>query len=132
MNIFKAQILTPDGPVFEGEVVSVRLPGSSGDFEILHNHANIMSSLEIGAVAVQKESNSEEIFAISGGFVEVSDNQLVLLAEAAEQASGIDVARAQAAKERAEKRLLEPDVDKERAKKALRRALNRILIANRN
>lgn len=132
MNIFKAQILTPDGPVYEGEVVSVRMPGTEGDFQVLYNHASLMSSLEIGPVIVREDNESEEIYAISGGFVEISNNRLVLLAEAAERAANIDIARARAAKERAEQRINDSGMDKERAQKALKRALNRIMIAGRN
>ncbi len=129
MNSFKAQILTPDGPVFEGEVIGVLMPGTMGSFEVLYNHASLMSTLDIGSTTVRKDENSTEIFAISGGFVEVSDNRLILLAEAAERAEDIDVARAEAAKVRAEKRLNEEEWDRLRAEMALLRAINRIKIA---
>lgn len=130
MNSFKAQILTPDGPVFEGEVYSVQLPGSMGNFGVLYNHANLMSTLEVGSTTVRKNDDSVEVFATSGGFVEVSDNKLILLAEAAERAEDIDVARAEAARDRAEKRLLENEWDHLRAEMALKRALNRIKVAH--
>lgn len=129
MNSFKTQILTPDGPVFEGEVYSVQLPGSMGHFGVLYNHANLMSTLEIGSATVRKNDDSTEVFAISGGFVEVSNNKLILLAEAAERAEDIDVARAEAARDRAEKRFLENEWDHLRVEMALKRALNRIKIA---
>ncbi len=129
MNSFKAQILTPDGPVFEGEVIGVLMPGTLGSFEVLYNHANLMSTLDVGSTTVRKDENSTEIFAISGGFVEVSDNKLILLAEAAERAEDIDVARAEAARERAQSRLKEDEWDRLRAEMALLRAMNRIKIA---
>lgn len=129
MNTYRAHILTPDGPVFEGEVVSLRLPGTNGKFQVLHNHASIMSMLEIGEAIVQKENGEVELYAISGGFVDVNDNTLILLAEAAERADEINVSRAQAAKERAERRLKDNHIDNTRYELALRRAVNRLKVA---
>lgn len=129
MRTFKAQILTPDGPVFEGEAVGVKLPGTEGSFEVMYNHANLMSYLNIGSAEVKKENDSPEIYAISGGFVEVSNNNLILLAEAAESAAEIDTERAQKARERALKRLKDEKMDHFRAELALKRAINRLKIA---
>ncbi|HKI45855.1 MAG TPA: ATP synthase F1 subunit epsilon [Balneolales bacterium] len=129
MNTYRAQILTPDGPVFEGEVVSLRLPGTNGNFQVLYNHSSLMSTLEIGEAVVQKENGEVELYAISGGFVDVNDNALVLLAEAAERADEINVSRAQAAKERAERKLKDNHIDHTRYEMALRRAVNRLKVA---
>jgi len=129
MNTYRAQILTPDGPVFEGEVVSLRLPGTNGNFQVLYNHASLMSNLEIGETVVQKENGEIELYAISGGFVDVNDNTLILLAEAAERADEINITRAQAAKERAEERLKANHIDQARADLALQRAVNRLKVA---
>lgn len=129
MNTYRAQILTPDGPVFEGEVVSLRLPGTSGKFQVLCNHASLMSTLEIGEAVVKKENGEVELYAISGGFVDVNDNALVLLAEAAERADEINVNRAQAAKERAERKLKDNHIDHTRYELALQRAVNRLEVA---
>lgn len=82
MNTFDAQILTPDGALFEGEVTGVKLPGTLGSFEVKFNHAAIVSSLEEGEVLVRK-SDGDQIFTITGGFVEVNNNKLTLLAESA-------------------------------------------------
>lgn len=82
MSTFDAQILTPDGSLFEGEVTGVKLPGTLGSFEVKYNHAAIVSSLEEGEVLVRK-SDGDLVFTITGGFVEVNNNQLTLLAESA-------------------------------------------------
>ncbi|MGM0588867.1 MAG: ATP synthase F1 subunit epsilon [Bacteroidota bacterium] len=129
MNTFEAQILTPNGSLFDDEVVGVQVPGAQGGFEVKVNHASIVSALDIGRVRVRRSDNSEELFAVSGGFVEVNDNKLTLLAESAESRSDIDVQRAQEARDRALDHLNEKDVDKERARKALQRANNRLSIA---
>jgi len=128
MTSFKAQILTPEGSLFDDDVTGVKLPGTMGSFEVKTMHANIMSTLEAGEVVVRKANGGEQYFAITGGFVEVVDNSLNLLAEAAEPVEEIDIERAKAAKERAQQRLDTDDdqIDKDRAQKALKRAENRI------
>lgn len=131
MNTFQAQILTPEGTLFDGEVTGVRVPGEMGSFEVKTHHANIISSLEVGEILVRKATGEEQQFAVTGGFVEMVDNKLTLLAEAAEQVEEIDIERAQEAKKRARERLQsdDPDIDQERAKKALERAENRIKLS---
>jgi F-type H+-transporting ATPase subunit epsilon len=85
MSTFNAQILTPNGSLFEGEVSGVKLPGTQGSFEVKANHAPIVSTLEKGTVLVRK-SGGDVTYAISGGFVEVNNNKLTLLAESVEEA----------------------------------------------
>lgn len=131
MTSFKAQILTPEGSLFHDEVTGVKVPGTLGSFEVKTLHANIISTLEIGEVLVRKATGEEQRFAVTGGFVEVVDSTLTLLAETAEPVEEIDVERAKAAKKRALERLEtdDPEIDKERAKKALDRAENRIKLS---
>lgn len=131
MNTFDAQILTPEGSLFDDEVKGVQVPGTLGSFEIKTLHASIISTLEIGRILVRRADGEEWYFSISGGFVEVHENKLILLAEAAERVDNIDVERAKAAKKRAEERLEADDkkIDKERARKALERAENRIRLS---
>ncbi|WP_138429402.1 F0F1 ATP synthase subunit epsilon [Fodinibius saliphilus] len=131
MTSFKAQILTPEGSLFDDEVTGVQMPGEMGSFEVKTLHANIISSLEVGEILVRKATGDEQHFSVTGGFVEVVDNKLTLLAEAAEPVEEIDIERAKEAKERAKERLEsdDSDIDKERAKKALERAENRIKLA---
>lgn len=123
--------MTPEGTLFDGEVKGVQLPGTMGSFEVKTLHADIISTLEIGRIVVRKADGEQKIFAISGGFVEVHDNMLTLLAEAAEPIKEIDVKRAEAARERARERLSSNDksIDRERAQKALARAENRIKLS---
>lgn len=84
MSTFNAQILTPEGSLFEGEVTGVKLPGTKGSFEVKVNHAAIISTLEKGEVLVRKKGG-DSTFSISGGFVEVNNNKLTLLAESIEE-----------------------------------------------
>lgn len=126
----KAQILTPDGKVFENEVTGMQVPGELGSFEIKKNHAALVSNLDVGRVRAQISETDAKYFAISNGFVEVVDNNIYLLAEAAEPAEKIDVERAQNAKQRAEERLYDQNMDQERARHAWFRAENRVKIAS--
>lgn len=79
-STFFAQILTPEGTLFEGEVSSVKVPGTNGTFQLLTRHAAILSSLEPGQVEV-RQATTRQTFSISGGFVEMSQNRLTLIAE---------------------------------------------------
>ncbi|MES2827449.1 MAG: ATP synthase F1 subunit epsilon [Bacteroidota bacterium] len=74
------EILTPDKKVFEGEVTSVTVPGTMGSFQILRDHAPIISTLEDGPVIIKTKA-SEDTFIIKGGVVEVLKNKIIVLAE---------------------------------------------------
>lgn len=78
MNI---DIITPDQSVLSGEITSVKLPGSNGSFQVLDNHANLISSLEEGIVTVLTVSGETKSVNISGGVVEIIDNKITVLAE---------------------------------------------------
>lgn len=73
------EVITPDEVLFSGEAISVKLPGTSGSFEALSNHAPLLSSLEKGSVVVRTDGG-EETFEVSGGIVEVLNNKVVVLA----------------------------------------------------
>ena len=130
-KILHLEIVTPRRIVFKGEVTSFSAPGTVGGFQVLYNHAPLLSSLLIGEVKIKEASGSESRYAISGGFVEVRENQILLLAETAERIDEIDIERAKASRERAKKRMTEkkPDIDFERARLAFYRAVNRLKIA---
>ncbi|RMF60021.1 MAG: F0F1 ATP synthase subunit epsilon [Calditrichaeota bacterium] len=114
------------------EALSCSAPGVLGYFQILPNHTAFISELSVGEVKVQTAERTY-LYAESGGFLEVVDNKVLLLLEAAEAAEEIDVERAMKAKERAEQRLQNPDasIDIARAQAALARALNRLKVAEK-
>ncbi|MFN5705381.1 MAG: ATP synthase F1 subunit epsilon [bacterium] len=74
------EVLTPDKKVFSGEVSSVTVPGAKGSFEVLNNHAPIISTLEKGSVKIKAKEGNQEL-TISGGVIEVLSNKVVVLAE---------------------------------------------------
>ncbi len=75
------EIVTPDEIIFSGEVKLVQVPGTNGSFEVLKNHAPIISTLEKGKVKVVETDNTETFFDIEKGVVEVNKNKVILLAE---------------------------------------------------
>ncbi len=126
---FQAQILTPEGSLFEGEVEGVQVPGKSGNFLMLFNHAPIVSTLGVGPVVIKKPDNSEIVYAVNGGFVEMNDNHMTLLAEKAEESTEINVEEAKKLREDAKERLKDMKNDREKAEKDLAIAENKLKIA---
>lgn len=123
------EIISPSRQVFSGEIKSITVPGTKGRFQVLRNHAPIISTFEVGMIRVDLKEKPK-YFATAGGTIEVLNNKVLVLADSIESADEIDIDRALKAKERAEKRLSEkrPDIDVERAQAALARAMNRIRV----
>ncbi|MBQ7738491.1 MAG: F0F1 ATP synthase subunit epsilon [Desulfovibrionaceae bacterium] len=129
MSTLQLEVVTPDKTVVSEAVEMAICPGVVGEFGVLPNHVSLLSALKIGDLRYRVNGKDEHVF-ISGGFADVNNNVLSVLAESAEKAGDIDEARAKAAKERAEKRLAEKseNLDEARAHAALSRALVRLQI----
>jgi F-type H+-transporting ATPase subunit epsilon len=132
MKTIKVSVVTPDGPVYESDVEMVSTKAQSGELGILPGHIPLVAPLAIGTVRLKNEANTD-LVAVTGGFLEVRPDKVTVLAQAAERGVDIDVARAEAAKERAESRLLAKDAetDLRRAELALQRAMNRLKVTGR-
>jgi F-type H+-transporting ATPase subunit epsilon len=132
MATTRLDIVTAEREVFSDEVDEVVAPGVEGQLGILPHHAPLMTTLLPGELLVKK-GGEEFYLAISGGFIEVRPDRIIILADAAERVEEIDIARAEEAKRRAEQRLAEhaPGVDTARAEAALRRSLIRLRVAER-
>ncbi|ABO68642.1 MULTISPECIES: F0F1 ATP synthase subunit epsilon [Geobacillus] len=130
MKTIRVSVVTPDGPVYEGDVEMVSVKAKSGELGILPGHIPLVAPLEISAARLKKDGKTSYV-AVSGGFLEVRPDKVTILAQAAERAEDIDVLRAKAAKERAERRLQsqQDDIDFKRAELALKRAMNRLNVA---
>ena len=129
------EVVTPSGPVVSEDVDIVSAPGYGGDFGVLANHAPFLSTIKIGSL-VYKQDGKDNYLMVSGGFCEVSNNKITFLVESAEAGQQIDVDRALRAKERAEKRIAEAKTQTEkinmaRAEAALQRALARLKVAEK-
>jgi F-type H+-transporting ATPase subunit epsilon len=125
------EIVTPFGKTLTEEILSCVVPGVKGQFQVLKNHAPVISNISVGAIKVKNGEKSEIFIATSGGFCEVRDNTVKIVVESAEISDSIDVDRALKAKERAEDRLKSKagEFDEVRAKLALARAINRISVS---
>jgi F-type H+-transporting ATPase subunit epsilon len=127
-------IVTPERQLLRESVAEVILPGAAGELGVLPGHAALITELGIGELGY-RWADSKPIggIAINHGFAEVLGDRVTVLAETAERAAEIDLARAEAAKARAEKRLTSGDtnIDWDRATVALQRALIRIQIARK-
>ncbi|MCH9024790.1 MAG: ATP synthase F1 subunit epsilon [candidate division Zixibacteria bacterium] len=130
--MFQLSIVTPEKVIFEGEVVSLLVPGMEGYLGILSNHAPLITALQPGRIEFQDNQDKIQVFSVSGGFVEVSGNKATLLADTAEHFEEIDIDRAQTALERALKALQDKEkvggTSAPEAKEAARRAANRVRI----
>ncbi|WP_028550960.1 F0F1 ATP synthase subunit epsilon [Paenibacillus sp. UNC451MF] len=131
MSTFLLEIVTPERKVFAEEANMIIVKGVAGELGILPNHIPLVTPLKVAPVTV-KQNGKQLYIAVNGGFMEVRKDKVVILAESAELPEQIDLERAQAAKERAEKRLASKDnYDFKRAEAALQKALNRIEVYGR-
>lgn len=133
MPSIKLDIVTAERIVYSEEVDEVIAPGVEGQLGILPHHAPLMTMLQAGELIARK-SGEEQSMAISGGFLEVRPDKVIVLADQAERAEEIDVARAEAARKRAEERLSDRKavgLDEAKAEAALQRALARLSVAEK-
>ncbi|MFC2020228.1 F0F1 ATP synthase subunit epsilon [Chloroflexota bacterium] len=125
-------IVTAERVVYSEDVDTVTAPGIEGELGILPNHTPLMTILQAGELKV-KQAGEEFSLAISGGFLEVRPDRVIVLADTAERDDEIDLARAEEAKRRAQERLghSTAEMDMVRAEAALRRSLIRLKVAER-
>lgn len=126
---FHLEVVTPDRALLSEDVVSIVVPGAEGYLGVLANHAPLVTELRVGILSVRYPDDTEENVAISGGFMEVAHNRVLILADTAERPQDIDIQRAKEAIIRARQRLQDPTTDHERARMELDRAINRLKVA---
>ncbi len=132
MATFQLEIITAERELYSGEVASVTAPGTGGQLTILPNHAPLLTQLDPGELIIRGDGEPN-LLAVTGGFLEVLGNRVVVLADAAEQPDEIDIERAESALKRAQERLAhrEEDIDFERAMRAVARSRARLGVARR-
>lgn len=130
---FQLEIITPSRVVYKDQATSLSAPGVQGGFQVLFNHAPLLAAIEVGEIKVKDKEGKDTLYATSGGFVEVNDNNVVVLADSVEKSTEIDVDRAKRSKDRAEERLQTANhsIDHARAEASLMRAVNRLRLANK-
>jgi F-type H+-transporting ATPase subunit epsilon len=129
-NTMHVEVVTGEREIYNGEADMVVAPGSEGMLGILPRHAPLLTTLKTGEMRIKLGGAEEPLF-VSGGFLEVYNNTITVLADTAEHAEEIDQARAEAARRRAQERLAQAQSDVERAELqgALERAMARLRVA---
>ena len=132
MASFQLQIVTPERLVVETNAEELQVPGKEGYLGILPNHAPLITELAVGEITYRSGSTSGRV-AVAWGFVEVLPDRVTILAETAEKAEEIDVARAERSRQRAEERLTRggTETDYARCQVALQRAETRLQVASK-
>ncbi|UCG08593.1 MAG: F0F1 ATP synthase subunit epsilon [Desulfobacterales bacterium] len=129
----RLEVVTPEKMVVSEEAQIVASPGTLGEFGVLIGHTPFLTTLKTGSIRYTDADGKERYVFVSGGFAEALPDKITVLAESAERQKDIDLERAKAARERAEKRLAEDrsreDIDFMRARAALERAITRIKLA---
>ena len=128
---FLLELVTPEKLMFSEEVQAVRAPGAEGSFGVMAGHAPMLTELTTGLIKVTLANGNETFMASSGGFLQVTREKVIILADSAELSEEIDIDRARAAVARARQLLDAPDtdIDAEAVRQELERAQNRIRVA---
>lgn len=137
MSSIKFKIVTPEKTVVEEEIYQITLPVEGGEVTILPEHIPYIGAIKAGEIVLRKEANGEELsLATSGGFAELHDNTLLILADTAERAEEIDLARAEEARKRAEElkkeRVHMDDEEYARTAAIIEKELTRIRVARKH
>lgn len=111
MKVIKFKIATPERVLLQEDILQVSVPTESGEITILPDHIPLVSILKPGVLDVKRADNTVEVIAVSGGFIEITSNQVVILADTAETAKELDEERIEAARKQAEEKKLDKDLD---------------------
>ena len=132
-KLLNVEIVTPQKVSYSGKAVSVSVPGSKSPFQVLYNHAPIVSTLELGEIKIINEADEKLLFATSPGFTEIRRNKVSILVESADDASKIDIDAVNNELSQAREDMVnsENPIDAERAKKIVLQAENKIKVYNR-
>jgi len=125
-------IVTPYGHVFTDEVDEIVASGSEGEFGVLPDHVQFLTTLKVGMLTYKKGSETSYFF-VNGGYAEVGPDKVTILADSAEKSDDIDVERAKEAMKRAEERLKKAEeIDEARATSSIERAVMRVQVAEKH
>ncbi len=127
------EVITPEKVILDEEVDEITISTTTGEISILPNHENLLTKIIPGEMTI-KNNGKNDHFAVTGGFLEVSENKISILADYAVRAEDIEIGKAQEAQERAKKRMEEHEKDKDFkiAESELRRAILELKVARKN
>ncbi|MBN1632715.1 MAG: ATP synthase F1 subunit epsilon [Ignavibacteria bacterium] len=125
------EIINPQRTIFKGYVVSVTVPGSKGEFQVLYNHAELISTLATGRIKIVNEKNEVIYFASSGGIIEVGKNKIIILAEEIYSPEEIDIETTEKEMKNAKSKLFESKSDKEELFNEIEKAKSKLRIVRK-
>ena len=126
---FLLELVTPERMLFHDAVEQVRAPGITGSFGVLAGHAPMLTELATGLIKLTLVTGEDAYIATSGGFMQVSKDQVLVLADTAELSDEINIERAKATAEQARQRLAVPGIDADEVRREIERAENRVRVA---
>ena len=131
---FFVDIVSPSKQIFSGEVLSLTAPGTVGGFQVLYNHADLLTSLAVGEIKLVTGEGNTEYYATSGGFLEVKKNKVIILTETIEKSNEIEIERAKEKIAESKKLLQEKskDINSDLVRESISKAKNRIKVAERH
>ena len=131
---FFVDIVSPSKQIFSGKVLSLTAPGTVGGFQVLYNHADLLTSLAIGEIKLVTDEGHTEYYATSGGFLEVKKNKVIILTETIEKSDDIEVARAKEKISESKKLLHDKpkEINSEVVRESIVKAKNRIKVAEKH
>jgi len=130
-KLLNLEIISPQKSIYKGYVESVTVPGTKGEFQVLYNHIDLVSTLAIGRIKILNEKKEEIYFASSGGIIEVRKNNITILAEEIYSPEEINFDTTTAELESAKSKLFEPESDKDEAFIKIEKAKNKLRIAGK-
>jgi F-type H+-transporting ATPase subunit epsilon len=131
---FFVDIVSPSKEIFSGEVLSLTAPGTLGGFQVLYNHADLLTSLAVGEIKIVNGEGNTEYYATSGGFLEVKKNKVIILTETIEKSNEIETERAKEKISKSKKLLEEKpkDINSDLLRESILKAKNRIKVAEKH
>jgi F-type H+-transporting ATPase subunit epsilon len=130
-KLLNLEIVSPQKSIYKGQVEAVTVPGAKGEFQVLFNHIDLVSTLATGRIKILNDKKEEIYFASSGGVIEVRKNKVTILAEEIYAPEEIDVVITTAELESAKSKLFEPKSDKDEAFDKIQKEKNKLRIARK-
>jgi F-type H+-transporting ATPase subunit epsilon len=130
-KLLELEIVSPNKKIYKGFVESVTVPGAKGEFQVLYNHIDLVSTLKTGRIKIVNEKKEEIHFASSGGVIEVIKNKITILAEEIYKPEEIDITGTEKELEVAKEKLFQPKSDKDEAFDKIEKAKSKLRIARK-
>lgn len=130
-KLLELEIISPNKKIYKGHIESVTVPGAKGEFQVLYNHADLVSTLATGRIKIINEKKEEIYFASSGGVIEIIKNKITILAEEIYKPEEIDIAGTEKELKSAKEKLFQPKSNKDETFDNIEKAKSKLRIARK-